>query len=428
MSENVKDSSQPRPADSAQPAPSRPTQASKQPRKPFWKRRIAGLMVLCALAVAAYLIVPQIAESASLQQVQQTVDQLRGQLAEASTARAKLAAETSAAKAELKEAVQRAKSAEADVAAHKLKASAAEKFISELSAKVDEINQAKEQIRKELLQTGERAEQAKADAAQAAQRAQDLSNELASTRKTVQQLSEARRTLEAAKASLTAQLQGSEERSTDLRRLVSSLAFGEPAQPEKPSLWPLEKPITQMDLVAWIGEPTVAFEKGRETEIKWGDQHTAAVVDGVASQIDGRMATWSLLTSLAAYHPSPMSPPAEWRVARGGKLHFADLVSMFGQPERVAGTGNQFTAWWTIGAWARKASATVAEGVVTEFAGKPVNPELCCELVRHRAQAYKTPSEAVQAEATPLPSSTSGRANSSALSWPRRLSASAATE
>jgi hypothetical protein len=38
----------------------------------------------------------------------------------------------------------------------------------------------------------------------------------------------------------------------------------------------------------------------------------------------------------------------------------------------------------------------VSEGVVTQFDGRPVNAALCCELVRHRAAAYRNPSDPVK--------------------------------
>ena len=91
-------------------------------------------------------------------------------------------------------------------------------------------------------------------------------------------------------------------------------------------------------------------------------------------------------------------PRAAWRVEKGQSLHYADLVGMFGPPERLAGTADAFTAWWCVGAWARSAAAKVVEGTVTEFDGRAASPEACCELVRQRTEAYAQATDAVKVE------------------------------
>ena len=70
---------------------------------------------------------------------------------------------------------------------------------------------------------------------------------------------------------------------------------------------------------------------------------------------------------------------------------------MFGKPEKIGGSAARFQACWTVGAWARVVSATVVDGVVTEFGGRKADPVVCCELARHRGEAYKSATPAVNA-------------------------------
>lgn len=399
MSQEAKDSSTPpqsKPPQSTPPKlqPNKPAEAQNEPRRPWWlNKKVVVALAVCGVVAAACLIVPQMARSASLER------DLRQQLSAAASARNALEQELAKANAELVDAAGQIQSAEADVAAHELKVDAAEQFIDQLAEQLEVSQQANEQALAQLEAAERAGDEAKAEATQLGRRAQALSSELAAVQTDARKLREARLGRQAANTRLSGKLRYNLAESADLRRLVDALRFGEPqATLPEPSAWPGEKPITGKQLISFMGQPSVSFKKGRRVEMKWGRKHTAFAIDGIVIEIDGEVATHAVMMSAASYRPAAAPAPARWLAGRGERLHYADLVSMFGQPERVAGTGRLFTAWWTIGAWARRAHATVAEGVVTEFDGRPVDPAVCCELVRHRAQAYKTANVHVQIE------------------------------
>ena len=86
--------------------------------------------------------------------------------------------------------------------------------------------------------------------------------------------------------------------------------------------------------------------------------------------------------------PQASGAPGAYRFGPDDTLRYVDLVGLFGRPISMSGTGERFIATWQIGAWGRAASATVVNGVVSEFDGRPADSALCCGLVRQRAAAY----------------------------------------
>lgn len=399
MNEEAKNSPAPQENSPVQGQPNRPRKAHSRAKRPAWVKKVTVVLAVCALGVAAYLIVPEIASSASLEKIQQDLVDVRGRLSEAVSARSRAEQALEKAKGDLEGAVGRLQVAEADVAAHKVKVTAGEKFIAQLTTKLDEANRVQAETAQQLAAVSKDKAQAESNAAEAKRRTEAMGTELAAAQATALELGEARKSLQSANASLSSELKSTQSHRDNLTRMLDVLSFGNAAAlPPKPSSWPGERPVTEKELIAHMGHPSVSFGKGQQMEMKWDSKHSAWLADGIVTQIDGKPVTRALLTSVASHHPKPIPAPGAWRVEQGQDLHYAELVSMFGRPERVAGTGKGFTAWWTIGAWARTVHATVAEGVVTEFDGRPVNPAACCELVRHRAQAYKTASGTVQAE------------------------------
>ena len=156
-----------------------------------------------------------------------------------------------------------------------------------------------------------------------------------------------------------------------------------------------EMPITRWELARCLGQPTLSFAKGRVLTIRWGKGHTARTVDDVVTDINSKPACRESLATAAGARPWAPSQPGQWRLSKDEPLHYVDLVAMFGKPEKIGGSAARFQACWTVGAWARVVSATVANGVVTEFGGREADPVACCELARHRSEAYKSATPAV---------------------------------
>lgn len=150
---------------------------------------------------------------------------------------------------------------------------------------------------------------------------------------------------------------------------------------------PAEMPISLRECAQLMGQPDMNFQRGREIQLKW-KQYTGRAVDGVLVELNDQPATRAALLKLAPARSSWSLKNGPWRVGQGEKVLFADLTALYGPPLRLSGMGDSFTATWCVGAWAREATARVVGGVVTEFDGRPADPAVCCELVRHRAAAH----------------------------------------
>jgi len=390
--------------DQASPAADTEAQQSPaQPKKPSsssWLRRILPTLLICgALAVAAYMIVPRIATSASVE-FTEALEQSNEQLSRVLDQAEALRAELKQVKADLGEARTRAEAAEQAVEAKSEELKAAKQREASLTRSLEEARQADEPLRKNLEAARQKAAQAKAAAEQASKRVEGLTEELAMARQRAEKLGKVNNTIQTARANVVSRLKASRSELAETKRFLAALKFGDPQadEPEQPA-WPGEMPITEKELVWSLGQPSVSVQKDNTVRMHWGTDHVAWLVDGVAAEIDGKPALRALLASEGIERVDAAAPPGPWRFGKGRTtLHYADLVDLFGHPERVAGSGSRFTAWWTVGAWARGVSATVEEGVVTRFDGGQVDLDRCCELVRHRAQAYQNASKTVQAE------------------------------
>jgi len=367
-------------------------------------RRLLVIGLVAAIfGVAGYLIRPRIAGSAPVRD-DAALLAARAELAEVRAAREKLHEQLASAAEEL-EAVraESASLAEAERAAGE-RAEAAEAFVARLTRELKEAKTAGAPMREKLDEARKRAEGRTADAEEAAARAQKLQEELAAVTSRREALSKERDELAGRKSELEKALSARKAAEAELRRLLAALELGPPpsapasaAGSDGPSeaadgpAAPAEMPLTEREVSECLGYPTMAFHRCGEVALRWGTAHTARSVGGLVTTIDGRPAGRALLAELSGARPSVGSAPGPWRLSDRRRVHYAELVDLFGQPERMAGTGRRFTAWWSIGAWARRASATVADGVVTSFDGRPVDPPVLCALVRHRPQAYREP-------------------------------------
>ena len=358
-----------------------------------WLKKVLSLVIIGGmLGVAGFLISPHVASSDSLEQAQQSLKGLHQQLADGTAARRLAEAELVRVKADLESVTARADTAADNARSYEAKLGEATKRLAEANKRLEQEANANQPVRKQLVAAEKTAASAKAHA-------EKLAGELSAAQEAAGKLGEADQALVADQAKLSSDLASQQAASTNLSRLLEALEFGDrsAAPPTRPS-WPGEKPITRNELILCMGQPSVAFEQGRQVRMQWGQEHTASTDEGIVTKINGKPATRAALKSVATKPLAAARAPAPWRIAQGQKLHYADLASMFGRPERVIGTGKKFVAWWTVGAWARRVSATVAEGVVTEFDGDAVDPARCCELVRHRAQAYRAATAGVQAQ------------------------------
>ena len=281
------------------------------------------------------------------------------------------------------------------VASEKAKVSAAEKFIVDLNTRLEVAKNANEPMRQKLESTEKQAADAQAAADQATARAEDLSQQVGALRGVRTGLEQFRDRLLTEKANLEQSLGQQNNVVAEMRMLMGALNFNRNVSPPaKASAG--EMPITRREMIAWMGHPALSYKSNNGgVKMRWGwgwgsQPHSAIANDDVITEIDGQPATRALLASIAEKAPTAPAPAAPWRLDKDQAVRYADVVAMFGQPEGVSGSGSRFTAWWSVGAWARRATATVADGIVTGFDDGSVDPARLCELARHRAEAYKS--------------------------------------
>jgi len=362
-------------------------------------RRLAIIAVTGAAVVAGgYFLAPRVARSAA----DVPGRDLHAELNQALWARVEAERHLQAVRAELE--TVKAQAAESAAQARKARAEVerARGFIQDLHARLDRAEQAVKPLREDLAARDKQLRLFRAQVKQAEQQAERLKVELASARKQVEALRRARQALRKEQARLARALEMQKRTNADLAEFLSvlDLGGGRPAPaPTPPARTPPEPPITTWEVVYCAGYPTLVFRDGAEEQLHWGKQHVVRAVDGIVREIDARPATRALLARLGSVQPAVAPPAGPWRVGKGQSLRYTDLVAMFGRPERVSGTGRRFTAWWTVGAWARQASATVEEGAVIAFDGRGVDPPALCGLVRHRPEAYRAATRAVKDQA-----------------------------
>lgn len=359
---------------------------------PSWMKTVAPIVAIAVVfGVAGYFITPRSAQSA-LQESTRSLGDVQDRLEKTVAEQKKLDKQLSDTRTELASTVARAAAAAEAAEAEQARVAAAEKFIAQLNAKLDREKQVNVES---LAEAKKLAADSQVQAGKARSRADALANELLAVRTEKERLDKTGSALLSERSRLAESLASQRQTSAELKRLLAVLDLGDnqtlPAQPAA-SQQPAEMPITTGELIRRIGYPSLTFQRLDHVEMKWDDKHTVRATDGLVMQIDGKPA------SREAMSLSPVvRPTGDWRIARGGKVYYADLVAMFGRPDRVAGTGGQFQACWTVGAWARQVSATVVDGLVTQFAGRSADGAICCELVRHRTAAYKSADQAVHA-------------------------------
>lgn len=348
------------------------------------------LVVLAAavFGVAGYMITPQSAKSA-LSEIDKNLQSTQSQLQTAVQAKKQLTAELTQTKQALAETQTRVEELTKAEKAAQTKLTAAEKFVDVLNSRLKEAKDANEPLKKMAEEAQQNAADSRAKAQQAEGQAQKLQQELAAVTDERNQLKSTHKQWQGEKSRLTKALSSRQHEAGDLKRLLGLLEVG-PTEKIPPAVdTPGCKPITVKQLVAHMGMPSLVFQNGRELSLHWGEKHIAEAVCGVVTTIDGAPATRSALVDAAQFRPDEPAAAGPWRVAEGQPLGYVALVEMFGRAEGTGGMGNDFTAWWPVGAWGRTATARVVDGVVKEFDGRPVDAATVCELVRHRAEAYR---------------------------------------
>ena len=266
-----------------------------------------------------------------------------------------------------------------------LKLQAAQELVTELDEQLALADSSDEPLKQELAAAQAVANQTTAKLTEAASRIDGLSGDLSQARGQLDQLQKQQSDLANVNQTVSTALRSQGQQLTQWRELAAALEFGSPAA--KPAAAGLgEPPLTQWELVYFVGQPSTIMTQANNTEMHWGAAHQAALVDRVVVSIDGKPASRKALFGLQA--PQPTGSAGAYRFGPNDSLQYGELVGLFGRPASIAGTGERFTATWQIGAWGRAASATVVNGVVSDFDGRPADSALCCGLVRQRAAAY----------------------------------------
>jgi hypothetical protein len=370
--------------------PAQPQQGGKGKSR-LW-RVISVVLVLGVLACAGYLIVPQMAQARV--EIEQSLAASRQQLSDALVAQTKLAKEVGGLEAELSMAHQQAEQSAGQVLAVEAELNQAKGRVVELTGQVERARQTSAPLVEKL----QGAHLALADAESKVQafqgRTDELAGELASVRESAKDLSARHEQAVAANSKLTKGIEAQREAAGQFQRLLAALELG---SGEAPAVVgdDADKPVTRSELIGRLGQPTISFGSCDELTMQWGAEHTALAVNDVVATIDGQPATRGVLRQLAPAGGDWAAPLGSWWTG-GATVQYADLVGLLGAPEGLSGTGRQFTAWWPVGAWAGTASATVVDGLVTEFAGGEPDWSAICELVRHRSQAYDSETAAVR--------------------------------
>ncbi len=367
------------------------------PKGPSPVRRLLTVLLVAALfGAAGYLVVPRSARSAlseadeSLRTTKAQLEQTRQARQELSEDLAKTRAELTEARTQLAELENSGKAVSGEVEAAKAKIADLESNLGVSKGLLRSVKKDVADARREALANEQAADQARTLAGELEQKLNGIVEQRDDLAKVRQQLLDEQ-------ARLTGALATQKRLGTDLTRLLSVLEVGKADHAPVAASAPGERPITAKELRYWLGQPTVVVQKATGTKMHWGAEHTAIAIDGVVTEIDGKPAVRQLLAGMAKITPTKAGAP--WRIAKDQPVRYVDLLAMFGRPDGTTGMGDEFQAWWSVGAWARTATAKIVNGVVTEFDGRQASPALLCELVRHRAEAYHTPNRSAAAAA-----------------------------
>ncbi len=356
---------------------------------PAWLKRWAPAIALAVIfGVAGYFITPQSAKSESLR-IRQSLNNTQSRLKKTLAIQAKLKRQLADTQKDLSSALNRIKTLAEQVEAERSKLASAQNTITTLTKELDEAKRATEPLTTKLQQTSTLLTEYQSKLKQANARITSLTEEINSLRTAKNKLEQIKDKLTAQKDALSANLDKKNQYITQLQRYLSAIELGEesPDRADSSIHMPLGMPVTTSELIQQVGSPSMVFQSGEVTEMEWAGGASVKAVNGIVMEIDGKAASRETLTSMGIALPEYYKP-ADWRYRTGGKIYYADLVELFGKPERVAGTGKQLVAWWSIGAWGRSVPVKVSSGLVTEFAGGKPDGALCCQLVRHRKCAY----------------------------------------
>lgn len=266
-----------------------------------------------------------------------------------------------------------------------LKLQAAQSLITDLDEQLALADCSNEPLQQELAAAQAVADQTTAKLTEASSRIDGLSGELSQARGQLGQLQKKQGELTNVNDTLSTALRSQGQQLDQWRELAATLEFGQPvAKPAAARLG--EQPLTQWELVYFVGQPSMIMTQANNTEMHWGSAHQATLVDRVVVSIDGKPASRKALFGLRT--PQTAGSAGDYRLGANDTLRHSELVGLFGRPVNIAGTGERFTATWQIGAWGRTASATVVNGVVSDFDGRPADSALLCSLVHQRAAAY----------------------------------------
>ncbi len=369
--------------------------------KPSWLKTVVPAVVIAVVfGVAGYLITPRSAQS-DLRETEQGLEAVQLRLDKAVAGQKKLSGQLSETKVELASALEQAVASAEATETEKAKVATAEEFITQLNAKLDRANTAQKSLLENMAEAKKLAADRQTQIDRANKTAKKFAADLSAAQADKQELNDANVALRDDCSRLTTELASQQQTSDELKRFVAVLDMGEQqtdqAETATPSQQQVEMPITVGELIRRMGYPSLTFQRNDYVEMKWDDKHTAWSINGLVTHIDDEAATRASLAAAAVVSPTAQRSPASWKVAQGSKVHYADLVEMYGKPDSVAGTGGKLHACWSVGAWARRVSATVVNGVVTQFAGADADGATCCELIRQRTVAYKTEGKSVQA-------------------------------
>ena len=362
-------------------------------RSKVWK--IASLVaVLGVLGLAAYIITPRLARSASISDDELT--NLRTQIQRALTSQVETSRRLASAKADLIDATKRVAFLDTATGQGQAALDEADQKLKDITAQLDEAIKASDPLRQRLAAARDEADKAQAEAAKVQSWASELEGELAMASEALDGLSAERDVLANDLVTLNKSFTTAQSGSTELKRLLAMIDVGSSVSPVSDR--PTEMPISRKELFRRMGQPALAFSDDAVQTVRWDSKHTARTVSDVVTTIDGKPATRAVLDSIADITTWP-GAAGKWRLGSGDVLSYAELVILFGQPAGMNGSGAEFTAWWPVGAWAREVSVTVVNGVVTEFAGGEVDAAVVCRLIRHRDEAYKSATAVVEANA-----------------------------
>ena len=358
---------------------------------PTWLKRTAPAIALAIVfGVAGYFITPQSAKSKTLQ-IKQNLHRTQSKLKKVLSIQAKLKKQLNQTQEELSSAREKIQTLAQQLEAEKNKLTAAQNTIATLTEKLDKTNKAIEPLTNRLQQTTSTLTEYQSKLEQANNRITSLTKQINTLLTDKKELEKIKDSLTEEKGKLLDTLDMKNQYIAHLLRYLATLDLGgELPRPDEITVSkPLGMPITSDELIKQAGYPTMVFQTGNAVEMEWTNGDKAKAIDGIIVEINSKPATRETLAAMGISLPKYYQP-ANWRYKTGEKIYYADLVELFGKPERIAGTAKEFVAWWPIGAWGRSVPVKVSQGVVVSFAGQKPDGALLCQLVRQRNCAYGT--------------------------------------